>query len=37
MFSIEVRYLFNFYEVQKISDESWMFPHGWNVSAQVWW
>ena len=37
IFAVEVRYLFNFYEVQKLSDESWMFPHGWNVSAQVWW
>ena len=37
IFAIDVRYLYNFYEIQRISSERRMFVHGWSVSAQVWW
>ena len=37
IFAIELRYLFNFFEIEKISSKSSMPVHGWSVSAQVWW
>ena len=37
IFAIDVRYLFNFYEMEKVSRGSYEPVQGWNVSAQVWW
>lgn len=37
IFAIDFRYLYNFYEIQKISTKGWMPVQGWSVSAQVWW
>ncbi|MBR6123523.1 hypothetical protein IKQ19_08030 [Candidatus Saccharibacteria bacterium] len=37
IFAIDIRYLYNFYEIQKISTKGWMPVQGWSVSAQVWW
>ena len=37
IFALDIRYLYNFYEIQKISSDSWNPSHGWSISAQVWW
>ena len=37
IFAIDVRYLFNFYEMENVSRGSYEPVQGWNVSAQVWW
>jgi len=37
IFAIDARYLFNFYEIEKVSSGRLIPVHGWSVSAQVWW
>ena len=37
IFALDIRYLYNFYEIDNISEDSWNSTHGWSVSAQVWW
>jgi|GEM_PF-3114391 len=37
IFALDVRYLFNICNLEKVPEEGYSNAHGWSVSAQVWW